>query len=402
MQALPDLLLSAEAARRLAGCNAVQRRAGVCRRSHEQRQGEKAPGPMGPDTVANNIVQLSLAAMEACVHGVVQDLATTGVVPRQVTGIVDGTDLETTARYAGCGHGTRKRTSTDTRGTVHQIEVTVYGWKLIVLIEAITKMPLAAKVVQMQDHAALCTRARVTHAQKNLADHARRRRVLCERGFLDGADLGWLDHQGLGFVVPAKEHMAVTAEALALAAAGTGVVARRVHPVAHGQGKHRWTERLETEVVGMAGLTTDDQYGPDEHARQRHRQPFQGHPRNAVGVWKRHKRADGPGGKVVLLTNELVDTPGDAFDAYDDRSLIEHCGMKESQQAWHLKHPPQKTERAVQGHVCFTLAMCVRTTASRLRAEHPAVGDEPVGWQRWRRQLIQQHRDTVIIFAQGW
>ena len=26
----------------------------------------------------------------------------------------------------------------------------------------------------------------------------------------------------------------------------------------------------------------------------------------------------------------------------------------------------------------------------------------PMGWQRWRRQRIQQNRDKVIIFAQGW
>ncbi len=264
------------------------------------------------------------------------------------------------------------------------------------------KIGLTAKVVQMQDHEALLTRALVTQAQKNLADHARLRRVRCDRGFLDGADLGWLDHQGLGFVVPAKEHRAVTADAQALAAAGTGVVAHRVHPVAHGQGKHRWTERLETEVVGIAGLTTYDQYGPDEYARQRHRQHCQGHPRNAVVVRKWNKRDYGPGGQVGLLTNELVDTPWDAFDAYDDRSLIEHCGMKESTQAWNRKHPPQKTERAVQVHVFFTLAMFALTTAYRLRAEHAAVGDEPVGWQRWRRQLLQQNRDKVIIFAQGW
>jgi hypothetical protein len=46
--------------------------------------------------------------------------------------------------------------------------------------------------------------------------------------------------------------------------------------------------------------------------------------------------------------------------------------------------------------------MFALATAYRLRAEQAAVGDEPVGWQRWRRQLIQQNRDKVIIFAQGW
>lgn len=30
------------------------------------------------------------------------------------------------------------------------------------------------------------------------------------------------------------------------------------------------------------------------------------------------------------------------------------------------------------------------------------MGGEPVGWQRWRRQLREQHRDKVIVFAQGY
>jgi hypothetical protein len=402
MNALPALLFSDEAAMRLAGFNAVQLRDGICQRSHEKRQGEKTPGPLCPDTLADNIVKLSLEAMAAFLNGVVHDLAQAKVFAPQVTGIVDGTDLETTARYEGCGQATRKRKITDKRGKVHEIEVTVYGWKLLVMIEVRTKIPLAAKVVQIQDHEASFTRELVSQAQTNLARHARLRRVVFDRGFLDGADLWWLAQQGLGFVVPAKENMRVTADAQALAAAGTGVVARRVHTVAHGQGKHRWRERLETEVVGVTALTTYDQYGPEEHAQRQYRKDFEGHPLNAVVVRKWHNRDDGPGGKVVFLTNEAVAKPLKVFDTYDDRSLIENCCIKESKQAWNLKHPPHKTERAVHVHVFFTLAMFALATAYRLRAEQAAVGDEPVGWQRWRRQLIQQNRDKVIIFAQGW
>ena len=402
MNALPDLLLSDEAAMRLAGFNAVQIRDGICQRSHEKRQGDKPPGPLCPDTLADNIVKLSLGAMEAFFNGVVQDLAKARVFAQQVTGILDGTDLEATARYEGCGQATRKRKITDKRGKVREIEVTVYGWKLLVMIEVRTKLPLAAKVVPIQDHEATLTRELVSQARANLAPHARLRRVVFDRGFLDGAELWWLAQQNLGFVVPAKANMRVTADAQALAAAGTGVVARRVHTVAHGQGKHRWTERLETEVVGIAALTTYDQYGPEEHAQHPYRKDFEGYPLNAVVVRKWNNRDDGPGGKVVFLTNDAVAKPLTIFDAYDDRSLIENCCIKESKQAWNLKHPPKKTERAVQVHVFFTLSMFALATAYRLRTEQAAVGDEPVGWQRWRRQLIQQNRDKVIIFAQGW
>ena len=69
---------------------------------------------------------------------------------------------------------------------------------------------------------------------------------------------------------------------------------------------------------------------------------------------------------------------------------------------WDLKHPPQKTARAVQVHVLFTLLLFALATAYRGQCEREALGGEPVGWQRWRRQLQEQHRDKVIVFAQGY
>jgi len=42
--------------------------------------------------------QLRLAAMEAFLNGIMQDLAHAGVCAQHVTGILDGTALETTAR----------------------------------------------------------------------------------------------------------------------------------------------------------------------------------------------------------------------------------------------------------------------------------------------------------------
>ena len=53
---------------------------------------------------------------------------------------------------------------------------------------------------------------------------------------LDDVDLWWLDQYRITFVVPAKENMTVTANALAQAAAGEEVtVGRRVRTVCHGQ-----------------------------------------------------------------------------------------------------------------------------------------------------------------------
>jgi hypothetical protein len=401
MNALPALLFSAEALMRLVGFNAQQVRHGVCQRGAATRQGPRTTGPICPDTLAENIVQLNLRDLEALFNSVIRALAKAGILAAKVTAIIDATDLETTAQYEGCGQVTRKRKITDKRGKVHEIEVTVYGWKLIVLIDARTKIPLAGQVVPIHEHEVLSMRALVTQARSNLAGHVRLHKVVFDKGFLDGVDLWWLAQHGILFVVPAKDNMAVTVDAQAQAAAGEGVtIGRRAHTVRHGHGKTAWTERLETEVVGIAGLTTYDQYGTPEHGRHHHRRDFQPNLINGVVVRQWNGREYGPAGKTVFLTNAPVDKPLQPFDDYDDRSLIENCCIKESKQQWSLKHPPQKTARAMRVHVLFTWRLFALATAYRLQCEQADRGGEPLGWQRWRRQLLEQTRDMVIIFAE--
>jgi hypothetical protein len=403
MNALPALLFSDEALMQLVGFNAQHVRQGICQRGAAKRQGERIPGPISPETLANNIVKLNLQDLERVFNGAICALATGGVFAKQVTGVVDGTDLETTARYQGCGQVTRKVRIEDTQGRVHAIEVTVYGWKVLLLIDAATKIPLAVKIGKIQEHETHWTRALVTQARANLAGYAHLQKIVFDKGFLDGPDLWWLNQQEVLFVVPAKANMAVTADARAQAAAGEEItVGRRAHTVRHGQGKTARTERLETEVVGITGLTTYDQYGTWEHGRHANRRDFQPHLLNAVVVRRWNGKDYGPGGKTVFLTNAPVAKPLQAFDAYDDRSLIENCCIKETKQQWDLGHPPQKSERAVRVHVVFTMLMFALATAYRLQCEREAMGGEPVGWQRWRRQLLEQTREKVIVFTQGY
>jgi hypothetical protein len=177
--------------------------------------------------------------------------------------------------------------------------------------------------------------------------------------------------------VPAKANLAVTVDARAQAAGGGITVGRRVHTVRHGQGNTAWTERLETEVVGITGLTTSDQDGTVAHGRFHNRRDFQAHAINAVVVRQGDGRDDGPGGKPVFLTHAPVDTPVRLFDDDDDRRLIEHCGIKATKQPWDLGHPPQKHDRAMRVHVMFTWLMCALATAYRLEYEPEAMGGNP-------------------------
>jgi hypothetical protein len=402
MNALPALLCSDEALMRLVGCNAQQVRPGVCQRGAAIRQGPRTAGPMCADTLADNLAKVNLRDLEALCNGVIRALAQARSFGPKVTGMVDATALETTAPYEGCGQGTRQRRISDTHGQVHEIEVTVYGFQRMVLLDAQTKIPLAGQVVPIHAPEGLSRRALVTPARTNLAGHARLPKVVFDRGFLAGVDRWWLDQHGLLFVVPAKDNMAVTIDARAQAAAGDGVTTgRRAHTGRHGQGRTAWTERLETAVVGITGLTTDDQYGTPEHGRHHNRRDFEPHLINAVVVRKWQNRDYGPGGRTVFLTTAAVAKPLQPFDD-DDRRLIEHGCIKERKQPWSLKHPPQKTARAVRVHVLFPVLMFALATAYRLTCEPEASGGEPVGWQRWRRQLLEQRRAHVMVFAMGY
>jgi len=152
--------------------------------------------------------------------------------------------------------------------------------------------------------------------------------------------------------------------------------------------------------VGIAGLTTYDQYGTPEPGRHANRRDFQPNPIHAVVMRQWRNRDYGPGGTTVFLTNAAVDKPLQPFDDDDARRLIENCCIKESQQPWSVTHPPQNTARAVRVHVLCTWLMFALATAYRRPCAPEDTGGEPVGWQRWRRQLLEQTRDLVIICAE--
>ena len=158
-------------------------------------------------------------------------------------------------------------------------------------------------MVPIQKHETLSPRALIPQARTNLAGHVRLHTVVFDQGVLDGVDLWWLEQRGITFVVPTQDNMAVALDAQAQAAAGEGItVRRRAHTVRHGQGKTAWSERLETEFVGITGLTADDQDGTPEHGRHHNRRDFHPNPINAVVVRQWCGRDYGPGGKPVFLT----------------------------------------------------------------------------------------------------
>jgi hypothetical protein len=77
--ALPALLCSDEAVMQLVGFTAQPLRPGVYQRGAAQRQRPRTAGPIGPETLANNLVKLDLRDLEVWCNGPY------GPWPRQVS-----------------------------------------------------------------------------------------------------------------------------------------------------------------------------------------------------------------------------------------------------------------------------------------------------------------------------
>jgi hypothetical protein len=97
MHALPALVCSAAALMRVVGCNAQHVRHGGCQRGAAKRQGPRPAGPLCPEALAKHLVQLNLRDVEAWCHGPRRAVAQAGVLGAKVTGMVEATELETTA-----------------------------------------------------------------------------------------------------------------------------------------------------------------------------------------------------------------------------------------------------------------------------------------------------------------
>jgi len=223
----------------------------------------------------------------------------------------------------------------------------------------------------------------------------------------------WVKAQGMGFVIPGKSNMDVTQEARQrMRQAWDGVFAdgatrhERAVQVKRGQGKEQRIETLTTVVWSVEGLVGLDTYSPPEESGKKHRRNARGRALNAVVVETWDSKQGPLDEEVVFLTNKPVDDALRIFDLYDERSLIEVPLNKEAKQNWHLARAPMRTEQAMRNHVFMVLTMIATTRAYRTYQERlnadpnekkPAA--DPLGFRRWRRQVLSENADKVIVFV---
>ena len=163
MNALPDVLFSKGSIMRILGFNAYVLENGLCRRGEHSRKKQEPSKPFSPQMLADFVERLSPSEVESFFNQVVQALAKFGIFNQEVTAIMDGSDLETTEKYQGCG---RLRKTKKVNGK--EIEVDIFGFKIIAVMDLFTQIPLAVKVVKINEREPAYTISLLKQAQENL------------------------------------------------------------------------------------------------------------------------------------------------------------------------------------------------------------------------------------------
>jgi Transposase DDE domain len=391
MNRVPTRLFREIALLQLIGYTTTQLQSGFCQR------GNLAVGPMHKNTLADALDKLTAEELERVLNGTARRLVARGFFAKSKGCFaLDASDLPTPPTYTGRGMVTQTHKKLTKDQQVVEIAEHVFGFQVFVVYEVHLRLIVAAKVVPIQERETRHTLDLVRQAMGNLGPDILRI-LLVDRGFLDGADLWTLKHTwGIDFVVPSKATMHVTRDAQALARqeADSELIfpAHRDGILKYGtDGRERWEGQVT--VVGVASLTSFDQYGDADHAQRANRKDFVGNPLGALVVLRWQGEASSPGEEKVFLTSLPVSSPLMILDLYDLRSLIENTAFRELKQGWGLENYPKKTEEAVRAHVVltlltFTLAHAFSTTIGQTLAHHGI-----------RRQRAEQYSSKVVLIA---
>lgn len=411
MEPVWELLLTDELLMSLCGFNAYQVKNGSCERGTKVRKTPvpEVRGAICVDTLANQMTEITPRRMEHFFNRCIEQLAQAHVFPKNIHAACDTTLYETTDQFEGHGSVVRERKvkarGYRKSGELKGVKVRLYGWKVWAIYEVQTGIPLAIKIDTIEKPDNLHVLAVLEQAKENVKASSVIRSLVEDRAFLDGKSLYEIDQQGIEFVIPLKSNMEATKDARSLALdqeGSTCIEKTREVEVTHGYGKKRFSEKVVTTLVGVAGLMSCDWFNPEGSEANRTKKDYEPIPLNAVVVKTWDNQTPPVDKQVVFVTNREVKDPFIAFDRYDERSLMENNLFRETKQNWHLEEPPKKTREGVFVQVYMVMAMKALTKAFLMwqeeQARLDALGQETT-WEMYRRKLKMLNRNKLIVFV---
>lgn len=385
-------------------------------------------GALSSQALAQWEQDLPMAQLVALFNAVAQTLVARRFVGKKVRVVVDSTLLEVPPSFQGAGEAKRDVKVKSKARRPASRKVMMRGFKLWVLMDAASGLPLAFALDTIEKPENACMRELVAQARLNLGASGKLVSLALDRGFMDGDLLWWLgETEKIEWVVPAKSNMLVHAEALervervlgshAEADESRVETARRL---ARRNDKVDGVEFVERDegrgraplvVAEVDGLQDTDFYGPGGTDSSRmHSKQFKPTPLHATVVlsWPDRVRPDDDeddedSDKPLVILSSRPHAALQRYRWYDDRSLIENGVFRNSKQHFALGTSLARNAAAMQTAAVMSLVALMLDRALREhtrevleRADRRA---ESLGILRYRRELEYRNRGKIVIVA---
>ncbi len=403
------VLLQSQAIMQLVGFNGHQVKQGVNRRgleksatNYEEKNSTEVRGPVCPEFIASFVVAIAGRTLERVFNKIITLLAANSFYPRKIKALMDASDLESTQKCNGCGKVTKEKAPELRlrKGRVKKIKVTVFGFKIWVVWDPTSGLPIAMRFATIEVSDITLAKEVIDQAISNLSDHASIVSIAIDRGFMDGKLLWWLNSMGIIFYIPAKSNQNVYSDALSLVKSGQRTKRERQRSTGYGKNKKQVTDVWD--VVGIEKLTTAGFYGELGSGSHENKNGFKPNLINAVVVLHDPYRENNPNIKtLVILTNGPVSKPLKIYDGYDARSEIENSLFRESKQGWFIKRPPENSKSGFLVHAYLTVLTMALTRAFRdwmVQQEELENADEDTGIRKFRQKVSQENSNKCIVF----
>jgi len=405
------VILRSQPLMRIVGFNGTQIREGTSQRGKkhsppplpDQSSEGEIRGPLCPDSIATYIQAISAQALERLFNRVISILAAKSFFPKGINALLDSSEIQSTELCEGCGKVSKEKAPLlrHRKGRIRKVVETVFGFKLWVVWDPMSRLPLAIRFDRIESSDIDFAREVVTQAVSNLGSQATIVSLAIDRGFIDGPFLWWLAHtMRIIFYIPAKTNMNVYRDALSLVDSGIAQTREKKRTI--GAGKNKTTVMDRWHVVGIEGLTSAGFYGEKGSGSHENRADFTPNPINALVVIDDPYKVNNPHtNTLVILTNGPVQKPLKVYDGYDARSEIENSVFREAKQAWFIQRPPRNTASAFRAHVYLTLITMALTTAFQTWMDQQnrleQKGKE-TGIRKFRQKVKQENGNKLILF----
>lgn len=390
-------------------------------------------GVLSSQTLGGHERELPPQRLADLLNRAVAKVASLGLLPKHVHGVLDTTGIEVSSTFAGAGTVRRKVKVATKNRRPRTVEALLRGFKVWLLMDAETAIPLAMVVDTIDVADITLARRVVEQAQANVAGHAKLTHLAIDRGFLDGDFLWWLkEERKIIWTLPSKEKMKVTQEARALVEqairqarqgeeepletarrlAARGIKIETVSFCEHSLGPNK----RPLVLANVDGLYETDFYGPGGASSSRvHSKKYRptllsasvvlnwpDRPRSDLEDEKTHDGEEAKGPVVILSP---VPEEGRArYDRYDQRSRIENLLNRDGKQHFALGTALTRTAEGMNAAVHFSvLALLVWRVMVQLQdqAESGDRRSERLGIKRYRRLVAMRDRDKVLVYADG-